>query len=458
MMRTNKKKILVVDDNDIFCESVRDILNNETADVLTANTGQEGLKICKDLKIDIVILDQKLPDTEGVSLCPAILKYNDQTKIIFVTAYPSFSNAVEAIKVGAHDYLSKPFEMAELELTVRQAFRTQELEKTEQIQNYHDDKESEDIGLVAGQAAFGDIFRMIDLAATSDAPVLITGETGTGKNIVARAIHHKSNLPRKLFLTTNCAAFPESLIEAELFGSEKGAFTGATALRRGIFELADGGTLVLDEISSMPIHLQSKLLGVLEEKRIRRVGGESFKPINVRVIAISNLDLQEAIRCKSFRDDLYYRLSVIHIHLPPLRERKMDIPLLCEYFMKKMAKSSEVSLPEKELNKLLEYEWPGNIRELKNVMERALIIQKGNVLKPSALIKNGYDISLSSAKNRENGKIDEIRTLEEIEKDHIKKALVKYENNYTQAAKALGIALSTLKRKLKNYQLNPACK
>ncbi len=452
MMKINKRKILVVDDNDIFCESVRDILRDENTDVLTANTGKDGLKICQDTKVDVVILDQKLPDTEGVSLCPSILKENDQTKIIFVTAYPSFSNAVEAIKVGAHDYLSKPFEMAELELTVKQAFRTQELEKTEQIQNYHDHRESEEIGLISGQGVFDEILKMIDLAAASDAPVLITGETGTGKNVVARAIHYKSNLPKKLFLTTNCAAFPESLIEAELFGSEKGAFTGATSLRRGIFELADGGTLVLDEISSMPIHLQSKLLGVLEEKKIRRVGGESFKLINARVIAISNTDLAEAIKEKSFRDDLYYRLSVIHINIPPLRERKRDIPRLCEYFIKLMTKKSDIKLSDEELNKLLEYEWPGNVRELKNVMERALIIQRGKSLQPSQLLKSNHNLPFPAVNNSEN-ETNQITTLENMERNHIEKALIKYMGNYTQTAKALDISLSTLKRKVKNYNL-----
>lgn len=452
MMNINKKTILVVDDNDIFCETVRDILRGENTDVLTANTGKDGLKICQETKVDVVILDQKLPDTEGVALCPSILKQNDQTKIIFVTAYPSFSNAVEAIKVGAHDYLSKPFEMAELELTVKQAFRTQELEKTEQIQNYHDHRESEEIGLISGQGVFEEILKMIDLAAASDAPVLITGETGTGKNVVARAIHYKSNLPRKLFLTTNCAAFPESLIEAELFGSEKGAFTGATSLRRGIFELADGGTLVLDEISSMPIHLQSKLLGVLEEKKIRRVGGESFKPINVRVIAISNTDLAEAIKEKSFRDDLYYRLSVIHINIPPLRERKRDIPKLCEYFIKLMTKKSDIKLSDEEINKLMEYEWPGNVRELKNVMERALIVQRGKSLQPSQLLKGNHNLPIATLNNLEN-ESNKITTLETMERNHIEKALIKYTGNYTQTAKVLNISLSTLKRKVKNYNL-----
>jgi len=431
---------------------VRDILSDESTEVITANTGKEGLKICTETKIDVVILDQKLPDAEGVSLCPSILQQNDQTKIIFVTAYPSFSNAVEAIKVGAHDYLSKPFEMAELELTVRQAFRTQEVEKTEQIQNDHDNKESEEIDLISGQGVFDEIRKMIDLAAASDAPVLITGETGTGKNVVARAIHYKSNLPKKLFLTANCAAFPESLIEAELFGSEKGAFTGATSLRRGIFELADGGTLVLDEIGSMPIHLQSKLLGVLEEKRIRRVGGELFKPINVRIIAISNSDLEEAIKNKLFRDDLYYRLSVIRIHIPPLRERKQDIPKLCEYFINKMARDTKTRLADSELNKLIEYEWQGNVRELKNVIERSLIIQRGQTLRPSQLLRmvsNSPSFISENCVNKESGVI----ILKTMEKQCIEQALDKYKNNFSQTAKALGISLSTLKRKLKIYHL-----
>jgi DNA-binding NtrC family response regulator len=451
-MRKVKRTILIIDDNSGFCESVRDLLNDETTEVMIANTGNDGLQICKDKKIDVVILDQKLPDTEGISLCPSILEQNEQTKIIFVTAYPSFSNAVEAIKVGAHDYLSKPFEMAELELTIKQAFRTQELEKAEQIQNYRDTKENEEIELISGQGVFDEILKMIDLAASSDAPVLITGETGTGKNVVARAIHYKSNLPNKLFLTTNCTALPENLIEAELFGSEKGAFTGATTSRKGIFELADGGTLVLDEIGSMPIHLQSKLLGVLEEKKIRRVGGESIKPINVRVIANSNNDLEEAIKNKTFRDDLYYRLSVIRIHIPPLRERKQDIPKLCDYFISKMARDNKVRMADSELNNLLEYEWPGNVRELRNVIERSLIIQHGQPLRPSQLLRVNYTSPLGTIDKNANNE-QEIVPLEITEKQCIGRALDKFSGNYSQTAKALGISLSTLKRKVKFYNL-----
>ena len=451
-MRKVKRKILIIDDNDIFCESVHDLLNDETSEVLIANTGKEGLNICAEKKIDVVILDQKLPDTEGVTLCPSILDQNEQTKIIFVTAFPSFNNAIEAIKVGAHDYLSKPFEMAELELTVKQAFRTLELEKTEQIQNYRDNQETEETELVSGEGVFDEIYKMIDIAASSEAPVLITGETGTGKNVVARAIHYKSNLPQKLFLTINCAALPDNLIESELFGSEKGAFTGATASRKGIFELADGGTLVLDEIGSMPIHLQSKLLGVLEEKKIRRVGGESFKPINVRVIASANNDLEDAIKNKEFRDDLYYRLSVIRIHIPPLRERKQDIPKLCEHFIAKMARDHNVKLADSELNNLLDYEWPGNVRELRNVIERSLIIQRGQPLKPSQLLRLNYTVERSSADIISNNE-KEVIPLEIMEKQCIKQALEKHNCNYSQTAKALGISLSTLKRKVKFYKL-----
>jgi DNA-binding NtrC family response regulator len=446
-----KRRILIIDDNDIFCESVHDLLTDEKTDVLMANTGKDGLKLCTETKIDVVILDQKLPDTEGITLCPAILKQNEQTKIIFVTAYPSFNNAIEAIKVGAHDYLSKPFEMAELELTIKQAFRTQELEKTEQIQDYQNTKDTVEYELIAGHGIFDEIIRTIDLAADTDAPVLITGETGTGKNVVARAIHFKSDLPTKLFLTANCAAFPENLIEAELFGSEKGAFTGASSTRKGIFELAEGGTLMLDEIGSMPIHLQSKLLGVLEEKKIRRIGSETVKPINVRIIAAANNDLEAAIKEKTFRNDLYYRLSVIRIHIPPLRERKYDIPKLCEYFIGKMSRDASIRLSDLELGKLMEYEWPGNVRELKNVIERSLIIQRGQPLKPSLLLRNNMTSYSHAAPAVPDD--DEICPLETTEINCISRALKKFNGNYSQSAKALGISLSTLKRKVKSYNL-----
>jgi DNA-binding NtrC family response regulator len=450
-LRTHKatRSILVIDDDKVFCDAVTDYLASETMEVFTAHKGEDGLAICSQKKVDVVLLDQKLPDVEGVSLFPSILKHHDQTKIIFVTAYPSFDNAVEAIKMGAYDYLSKPFELEELELAIERALRTLELETIEQLQSYRDDKESEETILVSGHGRFSEILQLVDVAASADAPVLITGETGTGKSVVARSIHYKGLTHTKVFICINCATLPENLIEAELFGCEKGAFTGAVSTRKGIFELAEGGTLFLDEIGAMPLHLQSKLLGVLEEKKIRRIGGKSIKPVDVRIIAASNADLENAVESGTFRGDLYYRLSVIRIHIPPLRERREDIPELCDYFIHTMAKGRPVNFPDSELTRLMEYEWPGNVRELKNVIERSLIIQKGSVLGPSEFLRGGFTGSSTSSPPGGNG----ILPLEEVEKNYIRHVLDTFSGNYTRTARALGISLSTLKRKVKSYGL-----
>jgi DNA-binding NtrC family response regulator len=399
--------------------------------------------------VDVVLLDQKLPDVEGHTLCPSILKSNDQAKIIFITAHPSFESAVKAIRGGAYDYLSKPFELEELSLAVEKAFRTINLEKIEQIQDYRTERESEQTVLIGDRGGLAETMRLVDLAASVDSSVLITGETGTGKNLAAGAIHYKSPARKAAFISVNCAALPENLIEAELFGYEKGAFTGAVAARRGIFEMAEGGTLLLDEVGEMPLHLQSKLLSVLEEKKIRRLGGESIRPVQVRIIATTSISLDSAIGV-SFRKDLYYRLNVIRIHIPPLRERRNDIPALCDYLLKEIAGGSPVSLAESELSNLKKYDWPGNVRELKNVLERAAILQKGPALHPSDLLKvcKEPETELQTALPEKG-----LTTLMQAEKDHIKYALDRLSHNYTQTARALGISLSTLKRKIKEYRL-----
>lgn len=451
MTSKGKRNILIIDDDTVFCDAVMDCLAGETRNVFTAHTGDDGLAICSQKRIDVVLLDQKLPDVEGVSLCPTILEQNDQTKIIFITAFPSFENAVEAIKMGAHDYLSKPFELEELELAIGRALRTLELEKIEQLQSYKDGKESEETVLICGQGGLAETLKLVEVAASVDAPVLITGETGTGKSVVARSIHYKGSSHKKAFICINCAALPESLIEAELFGCEKGAFTGAVTARKGIFELAEGGTLFLDEIGAMPFHLQSKLLGVLEEKKVRRIGGESIKPVDVRIIAASNTNLDDAITRKIFRKDLYYRLSVIRIHIPPLRERREDIPELCDYFIRLMGKGDQVNLPDSELARLMKYEWPGNVRELKNIIERTLIIQRGSVLRPSEFLSGGSAASPTFSATGGNG----IVLLEEVEKNYIRQALDACSGNYTRTASVLGISLSTLKRKVKSSGLAP---
>lgn len=450
-MKTHKatRRIVVIDDDKVFCHAVADYFSNETTEVLTAHTGEGGLDICSQHKVDVVLLDQKLPDMQGVSLCPSILRHHDQTKIIFITAYPSFDNAVDAIKMGAYDYLSKPFELEALRLAIERSLRTLELEQIEQLQSYKDDKESEGTVLVSGDGGFSEILKLIDVAASADAPVLITGETGTGKSVVARSIHYRGLSNKKVFICINCAALPENLIEAELFGCEKGAFTGAVATRKGIFELAEGGTLFLDEIGAMPLHLQSKLLGVLEDKKIRRIGGQSMKSIDVRIIAASNTDLENAIEQGNFREDLFYRLSVLRIHIPPLRDRREDIPELCGHFINTMARGRHVDLPDSELERLLAYEWPGNVRELRNVLERSLILHKGSELMPSKFLNGGFMTSSISSLPSTGGNGN--RSLEEVERRHIQHVLDTCSGNYTRAARALGISLSTLKRKVKRY-------
>jgi DNA-binding NtrC family response regulator len=444
------KNILVIDDDKIYGDTVKDYFARESMRVLVAHTAKEGLETCSRERIDVVLLDQQLPDAEGHTLCPAILKHNEATKIIFATAFPSFENAVKALKAGAHDYLTKPFEIEELGLTVERAIRTAELEGIEQIQAYQREKESEEAALVVG-AGLAEVERLARLAAGSDSPVFITGETGTGKTLVAKAIHYRSRIAGSPFVGINCAALPENLIEAELFGYDKGAFTGAVTARKGILEMAEGGTLFLDEIGEMPLALQSKLLSVIEDKIVRRLGSESFRRVNVRIIAATGIDLEKTLGA-SFRKDLYYRLSVIRIQLPPLRERRQDIPELCSYLLRHMGYRHAI-LSEAEQANLMAYDWPGNVRELKNILERAIILQHGSELRPSLLLEaaRGGAPTASACSPLLAG--DDMATLAEMEKRHIRQTLDKLMGNLTQTARALAISLSTLKRKIKEYGL-----
>ena len=448
----SKKTVLIVDDDKTFCQAVRDYLSSDMLDVLFVHNGTDCLDVCSRMKVDIVLLDQKLPDREGHTLCPSILKCNEQTKIIFSTAYPSIDNAVKAIRAGAYDYLTKPFELEELELAVNQALRVLDLEKVEQLQNFKNDREIEETVLVGGRGGLREIWSMVELAASVDAPVLITGETGAGKNVVARSIHFTGPLKRAPFISINCSAIPENLIEAELFGYAKGAFTGATVDRKGIFEMAEGGTLFLDEIGEMPMHLQSKLLGVLEDKKIKRLGADSIRQVDVRFIAATSVDLEDAIVRKTFRKDLYYRLSVVKMHIPPLRERREDIPELCAYLIKQISRGRDINLSDREMERLMEYDWPGNVRELKNILERAVILQRGPDIRPSDLLCRTKDAAVLPTLKNDKEK-PPAETLDAAEEKHIRNVLDSCSGNYTQTARALGISLTTLKRKLKRYGL-----
>lgn len=451
-MHKIKRSILIVDDDRNFCLSVREYVKADDTEVAVAFTAEECLDICSKKQVDVLLLDQQLPDGEGHTLCPAILNFNGQTKIIFTTAFPSFDNAVKAVRAGAFDYLSKPFELEELGLAITRALRTGDLEKVEQLQNYRSDKEREEHVFVGESRGIADIHRLISLAANADAPVLITGETGSGKNVAARSIHYGGQFRHSPFISINCAALPESLIEAELFGYEKGAFTGAAAMKKGMFEMAEGGTIFLDEIGEMPIALQAKLLGVLDDGTYRRLGGTALLHAQVRVIAATSVDFEKAIRARTFREDLYYRLGVIKMHLPPLRERKDDIPALCDVLVTKVAKGRHLGLADGQIEKLMQYDWPGNVRELRNVLERAVILQQGSVLQPAELlavaVKKTQQLLRTTEQKPAAGPS---ATLDDVEKNHILSAFAEHAGNYSRAARAVGISLSTLKRKLKKY-------
>jgi two-component system, NtrC family, response regulator AtoC len=444
-IRTNKT-FLLIDDDQVFSNTVREYLASESVEVLVANTAAEGLAFCRQKMIDVVLLDQHLPDAEGHTLCPAILQCNGQTKIIFSTAFPSFDNAIKAIRSGASDYLSKPFDLAELSLSVQQAFRMLELENTEQIQDYQSTRDREDSVLIGGEG-IKETVKLVGLAVTSASPVLITGETGTGKTLVAKAIHYRGSSPSAPFISINCASLPESLIDAELFGYEKGAFTGAVASRKGLIEMAEGGTLFLDEIGEMPMHLQAKLLSVLEEKKLRRLGSESVRTVTFRIIAATGMNIEDFLG-RSFRQDLYYRLSVLRMHIPPLRDRYSDIPQLCSHLLKAIAGGHDVTLSEFECERLRRYNWPGNVRELKNVLERAYLLQKGQEFRPADLLDK---TQMQQRACTEPAADAPLLPLEEVEMRHIRHALSRLSGNYAQAARALGISLSTIKRKLKSY-------
>ncbi len=465
---TRKSRIILIVDEDIaFCQSLKRHLTGKKMKTFTAQTGSEALTICSRNEIDIALLDQVLPDGEGVDFCTPILSYNNQTKIILTTAAPSLENAVKAIKVGGFDYLSKPFEMEELDLVIEKSLKAQESEQTELIQKVQrlQTEEEEDV-LIGRRGGLASVQRLVDLAATNFAHVLITGETGTGKNLVAKAIHNKSLVKDHAMISTNCASLPDNLIEAELFGYEKGAFTGAVSTTKGIFEMADKGTLFLDEIGDLAPHLQAKLLGVLDEKKIKRIGGQTVKKVNVRIIAATNAELEKAVQKREFRSDLYYRLCVLSIHIPPLRDRKEDIPNLCHYFIKKLAPFFNPEISEREIERLMDYDWYGNVRELRNIIERSIILHKGTILRPSEFIKgNLFAVHAPIPPPNhaeeppdedfiENIDDQKLLSLKDIEKKYIRHVLGKMSDNHTRTAKVLGISRSTLMRKIKGYGLS----
>jgi|YelNatPaOPRAMG01_1025707.scaffolds.fasta_scaffold16090_2 two-component system response regulator AtoC len=461
-MKIKKYRILVADDEENIRMLLSETLKDEGYEIIEVTNGDEAVKEVKKSDFDCVLMDVRMPVLDGMEAFLKIREIRNNLPVIFLTAYGSSDLAIKAMKKGAYDYLTKPFDLEELKVKVKKAIELKEL--TENAPKFEKDENryiSDEI--VGNSPKMQEVFKQIGKVAESDATVLIRGESGTGKELVAKAIHHHSNRKNKPFIVVNCAAIPETLLESELFGHEKGAFTDAYARRIGKFEQAQDGTIFLDEIGDMSLNLQAKLLRILQEKTFSRVGGNETIVSNARVLAATNRNLEKLVETGEFREDLFYRLNVVTIWLPPLRERKEDIPLLVDYFVAKYAEKykKDVRGVSKEVLELfLDYDWPGNVRELENAVARGVIVTSA----PLILIEDLPQTLRDKTKQERQGEVKVEGQLEEenlnlpkliekIEKEAIIKALEKAEGNKTKAAQILGISRKSLFNKLRYYNL-----
>jgi len=447
------KTILVVDDDNLVNEFITETLQRSGYEVNSASSGPEALTMIKEYEFDLILTDVRMPDMDGITLLKNIKKLTPETVVIVITAFGTVQNAVDAMKKGAYDYVLKPFSPDEIDIVVRRGLEHRELAIENRVLRAQIKDKYSFENIVGQNKHLLEIFDLIETAAQSKATILLTGESGTGKELVAKAIHFNSPRKDQPFIRVNCAALPDNLIESELFGHEKGAFTGAIAQTKGRFEIADGGTLLLDEISEMPYALQAKLLRVLQESEFERVGSGNPVKVDVRIVATSNQNLPEAVKNGNFREDLYYRLNVISIEVPPLRARPDDIPLLVEHFLQKFNEEDMrqiQGIAEKSLNLLMEYSWPGNIRELENLIHRAVVTCKEKVI-----TSKNFPSYLSLGKTSDTSSVlsDPI-SLYELEKLAILNALERYNGNRTKAAEDLGITTRTLRNKLKEYGMS----
>jgi two-component system response regulator AtoC len=447
-----KAKILIIEDNEDMGFTLANVLNKQGYETFTATTGEEGIEIVRRELIDLVLSDLKLPKMSGLDVMSEIKSIDDDIVIVMMTATTDAKPAIEAMKMGAFDYLVKPFELDELKIVMKNALETHQL-KREVARLKREHRLEDYIQAIYGESqSIKDVCKLIEIVAkTPKTSVLIQGESGTGKELVANAIHYASQRADKPFIKLNCSAIPENLLESELFGHEKGAFTDAKIQKKGLFELANGGTIFLDEISSMKFNLQPKILRVIETQTFRRIGGISDINIDVRVVAATNTNLAELVKQKEFRDDLYYRLKVMEISLPPLRERGEDISLLAKIFLQEYNKEFNKTISgftEETEDLLVKYHWPGNVRELKNVIERGVILCQEQELSTEHL---PIEIRGEKTQNLPRGSFMGQIPLEEVEKFHISEVLESVSGNKSQAAKILNISRSTLREKLKLY-------
>jgi len=431
------RNILIIDDEPKMCKVLRFALEPDGYEVTTAESAEDGLEKFSQNEFDLVVTDLKMPGKDGLHVLGKVKKQKPNTEVILMTAYATAQNAVEAMKKGAYDYIIKPFEMDELKMKVKHIMEKRKLAE-ENIQLKRELKDKFSLSNMVGQSGvMQEVYKMVEKVAPTDATVLIRGESGTGKELVAQAIHHLSPRNAEPFVAVNCGALPESLLESELFGHEKGAFTGADKMKVGRFELAANGTIFLDEIGDISPSTQVKLLRVLQSHQIERVGGTRTLEIKARTVAATNRDLEEALKDNSFREDLYYRINVFPITLPTLRERKEDIPDLVAHFLNKLGKKED-AIEGNALELLTKYRWQGNVRELENVIERSLIMSNTDKITDQDLpphVKNVPSLGASGPFEIP----DDGLSLEEVEKKLINNALNKAGGNKSKAAKFLGI-------------------
>jgi len=447
-----KSVILLIDDDDSLRRVMEFSLTEAGHTVQTAASGEDGLRLFEKDTFDAVITDITMPGMSGMEVLAKVRQRVPSIPVIVITAYGTIESAVEAMKRGAFDYITKPFNRDELRLTLEKAIKMRRLEKENvELRAEVTDRYCFE-SIIGSSEKMKEVLDLAGRVAASDASLLITGESGTGKELLAKGVHFNSRRANGPFVAVNCAAIPEALIESELFGHVKGSFTGAVRDKEGKFELADGGTLFLDEIGDLRIDLQAKILRALQEREVDRIGGGKPVSVDVRVIAATNKDIERAVKEGAFREDLYYRLNVITLFIPPLRERKEDIPVLAGHFLKKFNTEADVRMDASALSVLMAYGWPGNVRELENVIERASVLKRGLLITreelPEKLKKENMGVEDIILNIPEQG-----ISLEELEKKLIIKALEKHKGNQTRAAEFLGITRPTLIYRMEKFRL-----
>ena len=452
------ERVLVIDDDQSLREFLAITLSRDGFEVETAASGPEGLKVLAETPIDLALVDLKMPGMDGLETLRRIKEANETVSVVIVTAFSTTETAIQALKEGAYDYLIKPFKVDELKLVVRKALEERRL-RWENLRLRREIELRYTLGNMVGKSPkMQEVFATISRVAESKATILLTGESGTGKTLLAKTVHFNSSRKDAPFVPVNCAAIPQDLLESELFGHVKGAFTGAIANKPGLFETANGGTLLLDEISEMPPHLQAKLLRVLEDREIRPVGGTKPTRVDVRIVATTNRDLAQGMARGTFREDLFYRLNVISVHLPPLRDRREEIPLLVNYFLQKFADASgrPIKLVSPEAMTCLEgFSWPGNIRELENVIERAVTLEPGPIVRVDGLPEavRGTQAVVPYRIDFPAEGIDLDGLMERIERDLIRRALQRCGGIQSRAAQLLGTSFRSFRYRLQKYGL-----